>query len=402
VFAQLTLDDCFIKARANYPMIKQKELVIRSKDFTVANLRSNYLPQISLSGQATYQSAVTEVPIENPLVHIESLSKDQYKVYAELNQVLYDGGSTRRSSSIQEASSNIEDQKIEVELYKIKERIAQLFFGTLLINAQLDQLDLVTSDLENNLQRMESSIRNGLAFKTNADILKAEMLNVQQRKVEILASKRTYLQMLSMFINQLADESTIFVKPETPLVENEVTISRPENLLFNYQQQFYTAQNQLIQTKLNPRVNFFVQGGYGKPALNMLLNEFDTYYMGGLRFSWNLGGFYNNSREKQLLELNLQNVSHQKETFEFNTRLALRQQSNDITKLQDLIKIDVELIRLRTQIKTTAKAQLDNGVITATDYVTELNAEDQAKQNLLLHQIQLLMTQYNYKITSGN
>ena len=396
----ISLDECYEKARANYPLIKQKELVSKSMEYSVANVQTGYLPQLSVNGQATYQSDVTRIP--GGFSSIEPLSKDQYKIYLELNQAIYDGGVTKKNSAIQETVAQVEDQKIEVELYKIKDRINQIYFGALLINEQQVQNELVAKDLGASLLRMESAVRNGTAFRTNADILQAEILKTQQRKVELMAARKSYLDMLGMFIHETLPENTILQKPVAPAAPAESTMTRPEISLYNYQGQLLTAQQQLSNTRVAPRVNLFAQGGYGRPGLNQLLNEFDTYYIGGIRLSWNLGGYYNAGRDRQLLDLNLQSLNQQRETFVFNTNLSLRQQRNEITKLNDLLQIDEKLIDLRTKIKTTAKSQLDNGVITANDYLRELNAEDQAKQNLLVHQIQLLMTQYSQLATSGN
>lgn len=396
----LTIEECYEKARQNYPLIKQKELVARSTEFSVANVKSGFLPQVSLNGQASYQSEVTRLP--GPAVLVEPLSKDQYKVYLDLNQSIYDGGVVKKNSALQETASLVEDQKIEVELYKIKEKINQIYFGAILIDEQLIQIDLVKKDIESSLKKMESAIRNGTAFRTNADILQAELLKNDQRAVELRAALKSYLEMLGMFIHQSLNENTDLQMPETLVTQIEPLITRPEISLYNYQSQLYAAQHQVTNTRVVPRVSLYAQGGYGRPGLNMLLNEFDTYYLGGIRFSWNLGGYYNANREKQILNLNLQSVNQQKETFLFNTQLSLQQQNNDLSKLRELIQIDEKLIELRTRIKNTAKSQLDNGVITANDYLRELNAEDQAKQNLSVHAIQLLMTQYTQQVTTGN
>lgn len=398
----LTIEQCYEQARQNYPLIHQKDLVAKSKEFSVANARTGFLPQVSIAGQATYQSEVTRVPLEVPGFKVDALSKDQYKIYAELNQSIYDGGTVKRQTALQETNALVEDQKVEVELYRIKERINQIYFGTLLIDEQKVQAELIKKDLTSSLAKMESAIRNGTAFKTNADILQAELLKTDQRIIELNATKRSYLDMLGLFIHQEIAENVVLQKPTTVAVSTDSNLARPELTLYRYQSELITAQQQLTNTKVLPRVSLFVQGGYGKPGLNMLLNKFDTYYIGGLRLNWNLGGFYNTKRDKQLLDVNLQSINYQKEAFLFNTNLTLKQQNNDITKLNELIAVDEKLIELRTRIKNTAKAQLENGVITANDYLRELNAEDQAKQNLALHQTQLVMTQYNYQVTSGN
>lgn len=398
---QLTLDECYEKARQNFPLIKQKGLLVSTRDFTVANARTGYFPQVAIYGQATYQSDVTKVPIEVPGFSVKTLPKDQYKIYAELNQSLYDGGAIKRQNAIAESNALVEDQKVEVELYKIKERINQIYFGTLLLDEQLEQVELVKKDLTSSIQKVEASIRNGVAFKTNADILQAELLKTDQRVIELKAGKTAYLSMLGIFIGQELNENTTLQRPGDVQAANDPTIARPEMNLYNYQTQLFTAQQQLNNTRVLPRLGVFVQGGYGRPGLNMLNSEFATYAIGGLRLSWNLSGFYNTKRDREQLNINLQGVDVQRQSFMFNTKLTLRQQHTDITKLNDLIKVDEQIIGLREKIKNTAKAQLDNGVITANDYLRELNAEDQARQNLSLHQIQLLMTEYNYLATTG-
>ncbi len=396
----LNVERCYELARLNYPLIRQKELVLKSKEYTIANAHSGYLPQLSIIGSATYQSDVTRLP--GPVVLVEPLSKDQYRIYGEINQNIYDGNTIRRQSSIYETNSLIEGQKVEVELYKIKERINQIFFGALLMDEQLTQIDLLKSDLQSSLKKVEASILNGTAFRTNADILKAELLKAEQRAIETKANRKAFIEMLGIFINLSLGDNTPLQRPAGITVSGEPTINRPELTLYNFQSQLLGAQYQLTNTRMLPRLGFFVQGGYGRPGLNVLKNEFDTYYLGGFRFNWNLGGFYNTKRDKELLEVNLQTINLQKETFLFNTNLALRQQNQELYKLQELISVDDQIIGLRKQIKATAKAQLDNGVITANDFLRELNAEDLARQNLSLHQIQLLMTHYNYQTTSGN
>ena len=394
----LTLEQCYDLARKNYPLIRQKELLVRSLEYTIANANTAYLPQVSIYGQATYQSDVTRIPGPSPF---EPLSKDQYKVYAELTQTIYDGGTTKGQTSVQQANTLVEQQKAEVELYKVKDRINQLFFGILLTEAQLNQITLLHDDLANSLMKMESAIKNGTAFRTNADILQAEIFKADQRTIEMKAARKGYLEMLSQFINMPLAEDTKLEKPVLLSVEtNEV--KRPELQLFKFQQELLQAQYQATQTRNMPRLGFFVQGGYGRPGLNVLKNQFDTYYLGGLRLSWALSGFYNSRRDRELLDVNHQLVGTQTDLFLFNTNLALRQQNQEVTKLRDLIVVDSKIIDLRTRIKTTAKAQHENGVISTNDLLREINAEDTARQNLLLHEIQLMLAQYNYQSTTGN
>ncbi len=399
---QLTIEQCYELARNNYPLIKQKELIEQSEEFSVANVSSGYLPQISINAQATYQSDVTSVPVSIPGFTIETLSKDQYKVYGEMNQTLYDGGAIKNQKAIAENNARVEDQKLEIDLYKIKERINQIYFGVLLVDEQQKQINLLKKDLETNIARAQSALRNGTAFRMTVDLLQAEFLKVTQRTIEAQAMRRAYLDMLGYFINQELNESTQLTKPIVLSFEEQPQLNRPELNLFNVQSEMLGAQYQLARTKTKPRVGFFLQGGYGKPALNQLRNEFDTYYLGGLRLNWSLSGFYNSRRDKQLFDINLQHVNAQKETFEFNTRLITTQHKQELTKLLQLIEVDDQIIELRARIRKTAEVQQENGVITTNDYLRELNAEDQARQNRLLHEMHMLMALYAYQNTIGN
>lgn len=398
---QLSLEQCYELARQNYPLIIQKELIAQSKEFTVANAHSGNRPQVALYGQATYQSAVTKVPIDNPAFPITPLSKDQYKIYLEATQNIYDGGTIKRTSALHETNALVEDQRVEVELYKIKERINQIYFGILLLNQQMAQVELLRKEIQTSMAKVNALIANGTAFRMNADILQAELLKTNQRAIEIISSRRAFLDMLGIFIKQELSESAILAQPTIADVSFSDDIKRPELNLFNFQRQMVRNQFELTSTKNMPRAGLFLQGGYGKPGLNMLKNEFETYYLGGFRLNWNLSGFYNSNREKQLMNVNTRLVDTQQELFLFNTKLAQRQSSSEVTKLQELIKIDDQLISLREKIKATAKAQLDNGVISANDYLRELNAEDQVKQNLFLHKTQLMMAAYSYNSIIG-
>ncbi len=398
----LTLEHCYEQARSNYPLIAQKELIDRSTAFNVANVQSGLLPQFAVYGQATYQSDVTQVPTRVPGFEVEPLSKDQYRIYAEVNQTIYEGGSNADQRQILETAARIEDQKIEVELYKIRERINQIFFGILLIDDQLTQVGLLQKDLENNISRTEAGIKNGTAFRMSLDQFQAEYLKAEQRKIEMQSMRIAYLTMLGHFINESLAPSTSLLRPAEISLEPEAELHRPELTLYSFQSDLLGAQHAMGKNKVAPRVGFFLQGGYGRPGLNMLKNEFAGYYQGGIRLSWALSGFYNTRRDKEVLDLNLQQLEVQRKTFTFNTNLMTSQQEQELDKLRKLIEVDEKIIALRAQIRSTAEVQQQNGVITTNDYLRELNAEDQAKQSKLLHQTQLLLTQYAFKYTTGN
>jgi len=396
----LTIEACYDLARQNYPLIKQKSLISKTREYSFANVATGHLPQVSFSGQASYQSDVTQIPIKLPNQEIPTLSKDQYRVTGEVNQVLYDGGLRKSQEALLDVTASVEDQEVEVELYKIKERINQLFFGVLLIEEQLKQSDLMQKDILSGIYKVRAAVANGTAFRSSATILQAELLKVNQRRTELTSTRESYLNMLSLFINKEIPENTLLEKPQEKTIIR--SINRPELKLYNLQQQGLESHDNLRMAKNRPRVGLFWQGGYGRPGLNLLNNSFDFFYIGGIRLNWTLAGWYTDRNDRELLTINRQAIVVQQETFLFNTNLALKGQISEVTKLLSLIDSDKEIIALRETIKNTAKAQLENGVITSHDYLTEVNAEDQARQTFLMHQVQLLLAQYTYQTTSGN
>lgn len=397
----LTLDKAYRLAQENYPLIRQKNLVRQTATLTIENIGKGFLPQLNIAGQATYQSDVTSVPVKIPGIDIESPAKDQYKITAELSQLLYDGGATAAQKNVQNVNALVEEQRAEVDLYKVKERINQLYLGILLLDEQLKQVELVKNDIRLGIKRVEAQVQNGTAFRSNQLMLEAELLKNDQRTIELRANRKGLIDVLSLFINQQLPENTNF---ETPASDASIStsINRPELRMFDYQDSLFEVQNEVVNAKNRPKTSLFVQGGYGRPGLNMLKNDFDLFYIAGLRLNWSLGGLYTSKREKEILSVNRRMVDVQKDLFLLNTNTQLKQQQAELQKLEDLIESDQRIIDIRRQVKEAANAQLANGVITANDFLREVNAEDQARISLITHQLQLLQAKINYQTIAGN
>ena len=392
---QLTLDSAYAYARENYPLLKQKDLINRSAFLTIDNIKTSFLPQVTLSGQATYQSEVTSIPISLPGFETPLLARDQYKLLADINQLLYDGGLAKTQKEIQQVNSLVEDQKTEVELYKLKDRINQLFLGTILLDQQITQTGLQRKDIELGLNKVKAQVANGTAFQSNKLVLDAEILKNDQRLIELKANRKSLLDVMLLFIGKTLSPDALLIMPTVNEVA-EADVQRPELQLYHYQDSLLSIQDKMISVKNRPKTSVFAQGGYGRPGLNVLQNDFNFYYIGGLKLSWSLGGLYTAKKEKQINEISQQVVNVQKDVFLLNTSTQLVQQKNEMDKLKELIAVDNKIIDVRTQVKTASNAQLENGVITANDYLREVNAEDQARLSLIAHQLQLLQAKINY------
>lgn len=396
----LTLEQCYDLLAKTSPLAQQKALTITAGNLAEKNLNLKWLPQADLNAQATYQSDVTSVRIKLPNLSIDEPSKDQYKGTLDLVQPVFDGGVTGTQKKIQRATTNIESQKVEVDLYQLRSRVNTYFFTALLMDENIRIMELTKADLENNIRKVSAQATNGIATNSNVDVLKAELLKVSQRIIEYQANRKSAIEMLEVLTGSPIDANASFVKPAM-LADKDETISRPELKLFDYQKQQFRLQSRLIQAKANPKVSLFGTGGYGRPGLNMLKNDFQWYYLGGVKLSIPITGQFTRQREMKVMRMQEQIVEKQREAFLSNNRQLQVQQKNELEKYGQLIGSDAEIVGLRTKIKENASVRLANGIITSSDYITELNAENQAMLAQKLHEVQWLQAQYNYKLIIG-
>jgi outer membrane protein TolC len=401
----LTLEECYQLAQQNFPMIRQRELVKASSIANINTLEKNFLPQVELNAQATYQSDVTGFPVKLPNIEVEPLSKDQYKATLDARQLIWDGGVIAKQREVLKAASSVELQRVEVEVAKLKERVNQLYFNVLQVEENTKLINLLKSDLSARIKKIQAGIDNGTALRMNLQTLEAENLKADQRLIELKTLKQSSLRMLKVMLNKNLDESTVF---ERPILISESNIglklNRPELTLFDLQKQQIDKQLKITELKNYPRIAAFATLGYGKPGLNFLKNEFAPYALGGVTFKWNLSDFYTKTLKNDLdvIKINAQLIDIQRDVFVQNTNMILEQQLEEVQKLNALIETDKKILDLRSKIKTTASVQLDNGISTANDYLIELNAETQAREQLALHELQLIQAYINLKTTKGD
>lgn len=402
--SSLTLQQCYQRAEAAYPLSQQRGLIAKTKEYTLENISKGIYPQFSVNGSATYQSDVTKIvlpPVPGFNFQIPTVSKDQYKLYGEVSQTLSDFGINRQKKEISRTDADLQEENLNTQLYQLKDRINQLFFGVLLLDGQLEQNDLSKQDIRTGISRVQAAIANGTDFNSSLNKLKAELLKTDQHSIDLKASRKAYLDMLSLFIDQPVDEATVFVKPEPPVLTD--SIRRPELRTYDLQVKSYQQQQHLTKINNYPQLSAFFQGGLGKPSpVNFLSTEITGYYLTGLRLSWNFGGLYTYKKDRLINENNQEMVLAQRNTFLFNTSMTLRQKNADIDRYRQLIASDNEIVQLRDSVKVTSAVQLQNGVISANDYLIDINAGAQARQDRILHEVQLLIAEYDHKTTAGN
>lgn len=391
--AQLTLESCYEKARKNYPLLKQHGLIEKSRNFSLENAGQAFKPQFAISARSTWQSQITEFPGSRG-----SISQDQYQIMAEVRQKVADGGRTGARQALTTAAAAVEQQQIQVELFELNDRVNQLFFGILLLNEELTINSLLDDELATSRAKIGSWVENGVANTTDLDIVAVEQLNNQQRRIEILATRKSYCDMLSLLLGDAVNENTHLQKPVPRLPEVPLNLAKhPQLQLFAGQEQLAEIEKKNITAKNRPQSEIFIQDAFGQPGLNMLREGFSNYVLGGLRFSWDLSGTRTRRNEFRQVENQKNRVEVFRSTFLFNLQIQIARLVNEIARLQELLKSDDEIIRLRASIKLAAEAKVANGTLTSTDLVRELNACDLARQAKAAREIKLLLTIYNLR-----
>lgn len=403
VSGQTSLQSCIDLAERNNPQAKLLPLVSEAEALQIAALNKNYLPQTSIGGQATWQSAVTSLPISLPNIQVPTISKDQYKATLELTQTIWDGGATKSQKQVAMASANADSRSIESNLYQIREQISNLYFGALLADKQYQNTEIIKNDIENQLKKQNANLDNGTAIKSNLMMLEARLIELKQQQREIKSRKLAALKGLSILIGKDFLETTTLEEPRLALTEN-ASIDRPELKFFDAQKSLAEANKLAVKSKYAPKLNLFATGGYGRPGLNMLSPDFATYFIGGVSLRVPLSNFYLKTKSSDLrqIDINKEKIEQQKALFLQQTQLKLVTQNEEFLKLQDQIKEDQRLIEIRGYMKKIAENRLENGMITVSDYISEVDNESIAKQNLSLHQIQQMQIINNIKILKGN
>ena len=393
--AQITINECYAKAQANYPLIRQYGLIEKSRDYNLSNAGKGYLPQVTFSAKATWQSEVTEIPVSIP--GVRGMNKNQYGATVDISQALWDGGVIKSKMESIRTLAEVETRSLEVDLYAVNDRVNQLYFGILLFDAQLEQNRLFSEELERNYDKVSSYIQNGIANQADLDAVKVEQLKAIQTESQLTYQKNAYLEMLSAMIGETLNADIILAKPE-PVYFAAISIQRPELELFNAKIKNLEAQNNALHASLTPKFGVFATGGYGNPGLNMLKSGFSGYFIAGARLSWNLGNFHTNKNNKALIQNNINSVLTQQETFLFNTNLDVSRKRREIDKYREQMKYDDVIVALRTSVKQSAEAKMENGTISVNDLMRDVYAEEAAKQAKIIHEIELLQSMYNLQL----
>ena len=408
-----TLEECQQAAERNYPLIRQYGLIEKTTELTVANIRKGWLPQVSASAQATYQSDVVAFPEQMQAIYqqlglnMKGLTKDQYRLGIDVSQTIYDGGAISSQKAVARGQGKVQAAQNEVNIYNVRKRVNEMYFSLLMLDEQI-RLNHDLQELFNgNEQKLGSMVKRGTAAESDLQNVKAERLNVVQQATSLESQKRMLQRMLSTFCGiEVKEVAKPALQASTLTSPQREAVARPEMRLFDAQLNLADAQEKALNSAMMPKLGLFAQGFYGYPGLNMfedmMRRDWSLNGIIGARLTWNIGALYTRKNDKAKLQLQRDMTESNREVFLFNNNLEQIQQNEDIARFQKLMADDEEIITLRSAVRKAAESKLSHGIIDVNDLVREINAENAARVQQSIHEIEMLKQIYDNKFTTNN
>ena len=397
----LTLEESYDLAEKNYPLASQISLLEDKAESEREAIQKDYLPKLNINAKASYQSDVTEIPLNLGGQSFESIDKDQYRATLDVDQLIFNGGSINARKKLTDIQFQSQAQEVKITLYQIKKRINSYYFRVLQLRQQMTLLESKENALNERVKELASQVKYGTALPAAENVLKAEILKVNQQQDEVASNHEAALKSLSAYIGRSLSVSTVLELPDQGMQVNTEG-SRPETEFFTLKEKELDQNKELLSKSLYPNIYGFAQGGYGRPGYNFLDNSFQDFYMVGVKLNWNVFDWGKVNEQKKSLDISKDLINAERETFQLNNNIELEEAHMKITNIQKMLSRDNEIIALRESILETATSQLTNGIITPTEYLTEFNNLFEAKINQQIHEIDLEMVKADYKVIKGS
>ena len=408
--AAQTLEECQAAAERNYPLIAQYDLIKKTTDLTVANIQKGWLPQVSASAQATYQSDVTAWPdamkglMQQMGLNMQGLKKDQYRVGIDVQQTVFDGFAIKTQKAVAREQGKVQAAQNEVNIYNVRQRVNEMYFSLLLLDKQIQLNRDLQQQLSGNEQKLASMVKNGTAAESDLQNMKAERLNVEQQLVSLTSQQRMLQVMLSTFCG--IEVKAVQMPALSDARSQQTGNQRPELKALDAQLGLLNAQEKALDAALLPKLGVFAQGFYGYPGYNMfedmMSHRWSLNGMIGARLTWNIGSLYTRKNDKAKLRVQREMTETNRNVFLFNNNLEQIQQNEDINRYRQLMANDEEIIALRASVRKAAESKLSHGIIDVNDLVREINAENAARVQQSIHEIEMLKEIYDNKFTTNN
>jgi outer membrane protein TolC len=391
------------------PRARQRELLRSATDLRLAVLASERLPQLAFNGFASHQSDVTRPDLGASGLVLPELPKDRWQTTLDVTQRLYDGGDVARRRELEEARHAESQAAVDVALYQLRSEVSAAFFSAFLLDKRAREFEALVTDLDARLAAVRARVEAGTALGRDAAEVEAERMRAGLQLDEARASRRASLAILANLVGRPIDTSSVLVLPADeperayPVDPSTALALRERPEFDRLRQSRYRLDREAAYASVEnrPRLFAFGQAGLGLPGLDGFRRSSDAFWQAGLRVEWRPWTWRSARRRAAALRLQQDVVDTEERALAKSLARAVASDLEEVVRLSAALAEDERIVALRSEIERQARAQHDEGVITAADYVETRTDVLEARLSLERHRVELARARSNYLITLG-
>ncbi len=399
--AQLTLDSCINMGYTHFEYELQAQSYRSSAELAEKKINTNWYPKFVVDGNFTYQNENISIPTALPGMEAPAVPLNFNRLLVNFNQTIYDGSVTANQKKLEASKYSMLEEKIQTEKIQLKSKVISIYMSILLTNDRLKIIQAKKIVVEDRLKIMKSGEEYGTIPKINIRSLQAEILTINQQIIEIENTLAALYSNLSEVTGTVIDSNNELLRPQPQVTFENNVDGRPEIQLLTMQIENFELQKGMMKTSRLPKIMAFGSIGGGLPGYDIFKDEVSVMAMIGVGLKWNIVDYGLANKEKQILSFNQQITEMQQSRARTQFIGELKATELEIVKLNLLLESDQEMISLRKEVSQIKSAQLDEGIVTSTDYLIELNLEEEAVLNSKIHELKLILSKLNYLTIQG-
>lgn len=397
----LTLQECQQLAHENYPNLKNQDLYREVFSLHSERLHTNWLPQVSINGQMSYQSDVFQLPFAPPGMEVAKLPNDRYQATIDIVQPIFDGGVTKSLKLLEKENLSVQIKDMDTELLQIKKTVDETFFSVLLLQKTDSILANTLQLLMEKQKTVQSAFRGGVAANTELLKMETEIIKLRQQITENDLNRKHALQILEILIGKRLNNISL-VEPDPIELQEDIGLNRPEILSLTARQEVLHAQQNLLNHNLRPKVSVFASAGFGYPnPYNFYDLDLSPFYVIGAKANWKIWDWQSTAKEAQTLKVQSEIIENNKLNIDRNISIQLHRLRSYVDKYKKLMEHDQELVTAQEKIRKLSSIRFDEGIISSSEFLDDVNAEKLARLNMEVHKVLWIKAGINYNTEKG-
>ena len=389
------------------PRTQQVALLNTQTDLRLRNIAALRLPAVSVEGHGQYQSDVAHLVPAPPVIGgLFRPPKDTYDGSIRVDQRLFDP-TVNAQGALERAQLAESQARVRTTLFTLRQQVNDAFFAAAALQARAGSLAATISDLMARLEETSARVREGTALPADAAAIEATLLQRQQDADDLQANRRAALDRLGTLTGQRLGETDTLVLPDlAALVARarqapDTLRARPEFDQFARARDRLARQQELSAAQERPRLSTYARVGYGKPGLNFISREFESYGLAGVRLQWNAWTWGTGGREREALAIQQQVVAADEAAFARSLTTSIEGDETSIDRLQRSLASDERIVMLREQVERSTQVRLQEGVVTASEYLDRSAELLQARFARVGHEVELAQASAHLLTTLG-